>query len=293
MEEAIKVKSPLKPVKIMVTPVLREHGWLPKGHDGQFLFTGATVRYSLVYDSSRRQYIDPLTPEEREWFESEDAGLGFKRGTLSLVKTSPKDTLYWETLEVIVDKNGLELDLMNPIDYLKYKLLKTNSKHIAPDLKSKHNKPSYKFALVNQADEVEVKVMKSDNKKRAYIEFGKLEDSFDKMLAFCLVYNRTYGLPTGKLVSKNTSKETLISIIDEIVDKHTDNFLKVINDSNFTLAAKLERALDAKILVKTSDGYEFKDKFIAATMPEVIEYFNNPKNNKAAIELMNKLEVTE
>lgn len=291
--EATKVKSPLVQKTIRVTPVLKNNGWLPKGHDGQFLFTGSVIRYSLIYDPSRRQYVDPLTPEEREWFESEESGLGFKRGTLSLTKTDSKQTLYWETLEVVIDKNGMDLNLNEPIDYLRYKLLKTNAKWIAPDLKSQNKKPSYKFALVDQDDEIEVKVMKSDNKKRAYIEFGRMEDSFDKMLSFCLIYQREYGLPNGKLVSKNTSKDTLIAAIDEIVDKHTEKFLDIISNSNFTLAANIERAIAGNIITMKDNIYKFETKTLGSSMAEVISYFNSPKNNTDMVKLMNKLEVNK
>ena len=284
-----EVNSPLLNKKILVKPIYRNGGFLKKGHDGHFLFSGASYEVCIPYSEPKRQYEDPLTESERKYFESEDGGLALGKGDLSIYK---KKNNFWEQMFIKLDKNTLTLDLTNPMDYLRYKLLLINKNTIAPSWADKDRKYSYKYALVDEDDETSVKAAKGHTKMEAYKHLGKIEDSFDKMLAFCQIYKNSKALPGNKLVSKRTSKSALYAIISEIVDTETELFLDIIKDPNFNISAEVEKALEVKIIEETDNEYLFDGKIIATTKPELIAYFSNVKNQKKYIELKNKLEVT-
>lgn len=285
------IKSPLKNKTILVRPIYRNGGFLKKGHDGHFLYTGATYEVCIPYSNSQRQYVDPLTDEERKYFESPEGGLALSPGDLSIYK---KKNNFWEQLSVILDKTSLTLDLSNPMDYLRYKLLLTDSVHIAPTLADKDRKYSYKYVLVDTDDEEQVKANQAYTRNEAYKQFGKIEDSFDKMLSVCQIYSNTKSLPGNKKVSKRTSKDALVAIIDEIISEDMNLFLDIVTDPNFSIAAEIEKGLDSKIIEKDSDNnFTFEGDVIGRNKQDLIGFFSNVKNQKKYITLKNKLDVTE
>lgn len=256
-------KTVLKNEKVTVTPIVRRGNWLPKGHDGEFMFTGAKQRF-CVPRLPNGALIDPLNDDERAYFESTEGGLSLKPGDLSVYK---KEGNYWEKLEIVLDKNGLTLDLSNPMDYIKFAVLRCNKHVIAPNLSEALNKASYKFALVREEEKHAKKVKAADKNKIAWMEFGKISDSPDKMSKFLKVY--------GKQVAKNTKKDFLIGQISDIIDSDINGFIDTITDSQYEIKCFIQECLDKGVIVRVG-----KTNY---TIPSLEAKFNNQ------VELINYL----
>ena len=133
-EEMSEVKvNPLRREKIYVRWIPKEDG-LPKNHvlsggkaDGTYVyFVVPTLR-------STGQYKNILTNAEKDFLEE---ALGLDYNALSVYK---KENNYWDNYMVRIDdaKVGLHLDLSDPEDYIKYKVLLANSDFVAPSVQER------------------------------------------------------------------------------------------------------------------------------------------------------------
>ena len=109
--------------KVLVVPVRRKGRWLPDNHEASFLFKHSYFQVVVPKDGKTGELRDPLTPEERAYFENKASGLALNSGDLSTLK---KDDNFWTNFRVKLDKNVLQLDLSKPMDYLRYKVLLVN-----------------------------------------------------------------------------------------------------------------------------------------------------------------------
>ena len=147
--------------QIRVVPILRQHqrGMFPKGHDGEFMYTGCRRGYPLAIDIKRNQLISILTKEEQDFFERE---LDMEPGSLSIYK---KKDNFWHTFYVYIDKDGVTLNLNDPMDNLKWRVLKVNPE-IAPSWEERNNSAEFMFALVDEEYLIHDEVKKSDKLKK-------------------------------------------------------------------------------------------------------------------------------
>ena len=64
-------ESILTDKKVKVVPVYRNGGWLPQGHDGEFMFTGTVCEFDLPISMKTGRLVNILTKEEQAFFEKE------------------------------------------------------------------------------------------------------------------------------------------------------------------------------------------------------------------------------
>jgi len=122
--------------RVFVKPIIKKGKWLSEEHSGNFMYDNTKMTITVPISSQTGELIDPLTPEERAYFEDKKAsGLAFEPGDLSTFKKSnPSQGTYnyWHTYDYrlrkdqsIVDQQTVLdiLDLSKPMDYIKYKVL--------------------------------------------------------------------------------------------------------------------------------------------------------------------------
>lgn len=283
--EQVKVNFTLPDKKVMVVPVRRNGGWLPNNHEASFLFKHSYVRLVLPRTQTGA-YVDPLTQEEREYFESDNAGLALKKGDLLIHK---KENNFWKKYKVKLDKNVLQLNLSDPEDYIKYKVLLANKDLIAPSSSEKFAKGTYRFAIEEEGYQNDEKVKAAFNKKDAYKFFGKIDNSPTKMRDFINVYNiRNKG---NKTVPPNATSEFLIAEIEKIIEKDIVGFVALSKDATYEKQVLIFNALRAGALKR--DGMTYKtpeDITLGDSMNSVINYFDAPENSEELIKLKARIE---
>jgi len=231
--------------KVILKPIVKPGGMNPTGHDGEFMYTGTQIQFVLPYNVRKGRLESILSPEVQEFFEKElDTDLNIHKKTDN----------FWFNFRINIRKddklmqNGLVLDLSDPIDNLRYKLLKIQPA-VAASWSDRFKRGEYRFALVdeNELDEGRAKI--ADRKKEAYMFLGKVEGSKKKMVDFLRVY--------GKHPQKDATLEFLKGEIDKIIEepKELDQMLKVIKDPDYEMKLFLEDAVDAGAITKKSRKY--------------------------------------
>jgi len=280
-----KGKSPLRDAKILVTPIRRKGGWLPPGHEAEFLFKHSAWTLTLPKDKLTGQYKDPFTAEEKVFFEGQ-AGLALKADDLSIYK---KEDNFWDTYKIKVDKNLKVLDLSKAMDYMTYKVLLQNTEFVAPSAAEKFAKGSYKFALVEEGYENVEKVKAASSKKEAYKFFGKIDDSASKMSNFLNVYYTQR--PGGKQVPPTAKREFLIVEIEKLIEQDLTGFLDLARDDKYDAKVLIYNALKTGALER--DGMTFKTPegtIIGDNMGLVLNFLADPKNTEEVMQIKGRIE---
>ena len=183
--------------KVHVKPILRSGRWLPDGHSGSFMYDHTGLRIVVPMDKNTGRLHDPLTKEERRFFETE-AGLDFEIGDLNPYK---KTDNFWHTFavhvrksdDIVTDKTVLmTLNLSVPMDYISYKVLLANSAAdgglVAPEWDKRLYSGTYRIALQHEGQQYIEKIKKADMMKKAYKHLSKIDSSSDAMYDFLTIY---------------------------------------------------------------------------------------------------------
>lgn len=272
--------------KIMIVPVRRKGGWLPPEHEGSFLFKHSYVRLIVPMNERTGDLLDPLTIKEREFFESDKAGLALKKGDLLIHN---KEATFWPEFQIKLDKHLTQLDLSDPMDYLTYKVLLVNKRLVAPSNAEKFNKASYKFVIVEEGYQNETRVKAASSKKEAYKFMGKIDSSKQAMRDFLNVYNTQK--PGGKSVPPNATESFLIAELDRLVEDNLTDFLGLARDKNYEKKVLIFNAMKARALVR--EGMTFKTPegvVIGENLNAVISWMNDDANNEEVIKIKGRID---
>lgn len=223
--------------KVKVVPIIRQGTWLPKGHDGEFMFTGTSAPISLPMNRTGT-LINPLTPEEQDFLENI---LAKNPGDLSIYKD--KKTSFWTKYYVKLDKEGDVLDLNDPNDYIKFKVLKANRELIAHSFEDRYSVPTARWMLVDLDHEIQEAAKEADLMQSVWMEFGAIKNNVSKL-------RNVLKIHTNKQVAKNSKHDFLISEVKKIVENNPNNFIKIIQDSNFEMRCFIEEAIDAGAIIR-------------------------------------------
>lgn len=294
------------PVKkeVLVKPIIKKGKWLSEEHSGNFMYDNTRMIITVPINAQTGELVDPLTPEEREFFENKKlSGLDFNPGDLSVYKKSnPKTDSYnfWHLFEYRITKNDSvvgdntvldKLNLGKPMDYIKYKVLLANSGNgglCAPDWESRFNQGTYRIAVVDAGYQEEEKASKLDKLGEAYTYIKKISKSHTKMYELLSIY----WLENRNAIKPNTDStvDWLKAEINKLVEKDIDKFLELINSNyeekllihNGTLCGAISRVGAMFVL---ADGTP-----IGNTLAEAIMYFKDERHNEEKLRLIAQIE---
>ena len=243
-EESI---NPLRAEKAIVRFVPHQGG--PEGDDPRHVLSGgkaegAPDRFCVPILRSTGAYKNVLTDSEKEFLEER---LGLESNALSVYR---KVNNYWDNYFVTVDKNGLTLDLLDPGQYIQYKVLLANTETIAPSLEDLQDRPktTYRYVLVKEDDESRIENSKMDTTMQCYKEFGKIDSDKDTMRVLVeLLDLRPYAV--------NTKTEFLRSRINQLIQADAKTFLKTITDPMLHTKVILRRAVELGKVSRRGDYY--------------------------------------
>lgn len=284
--EKTTLKSPLIDKKLLVVPVRRKGGWLPDGHAAQFLHNNSYWRAACKRDQRTGLFVDPLTHDERTFFESSKSGMALKEGDLSIYK---EEKNYWENFTIKLRDEVRVLDLMNPKDYITWKVLLTNSDTIAPSAADKFSKGTYKFVIQEEGYQDDTRVKANSNKKEAYKFLGKIDTSKEKMRDFLGLY--LTNKPGGKSVPPDAKESFLIAELDKIIETDLSGFLALARDKDYDKKLLVLKGLKARAI--TRKGMEFQTaegQSMGVNLQEAIAYLDNPLHSEEVIKIKQRIE---
>jgi hypothetical protein len=239
--------NPLRNEKIYVRFVPHENGFVG-GNKQHVLYggkaDGATLSLCVPILRSTGNYKNILTNEEKDYLEEV---LGLDDNALSVYK---KTDNYWDNYRVSLTKEGIHLNLSDPEDFIRYKVLLANSDIIAPSVQERIERPkvTYQFELVRESEESTLENAKMDATMASYKEFGKIESDIDTMRVLVeLLDARPYAI--------NTKAEFLRARINTLIQKDPKVFLSNITDPLLHTKVIIRRAQELGKITKRADYY--------------------------------------
>ena len=236
-------------------------------------------------DSAYRQFTVPmldngklqnvLTDSEKEFLEK---ALGLPDNGLSIYRT---ENNFWKNQYVRLGKTETRLDLSDPNDYIKYKILLANKNLICPDLKTLQDrqKATYQYVMISEGDEAKASMNRVNSRKEAYKEFGKIENDKDTLRLIVETM-------TSRPVAQSVSLETLAGQIDKLIENNAKMFLNIIQDPLLKTKVLLRNGIEAGVVVDRSGLLYMRDNGAPlcesgdSTLNVAAEYLNKPKNQE-------------
>lgn len=296
--EKNSVKSPetivncLRNERIIIRHIPKESGMItnPK----HILFGGMAenaVRTFVVPRLSSGMFVNILTDSEKTFLEEV---MGLEYNALSIYK---KIDNFWDDSNeggisrVRLTKQDNYLNLADPEDYIRYKILLANKDYIAPSLQALQDSPkaTYQFVIISEGDETKSAKDNMSATMKCYKEFGKVENDINTLRVIVETIDGRPTAPTVKL-------EFLQSRINTLIQADSKIFLRVITDPMLNTKVLIKKAVEAGLIVNRgnylylkSDNSPLCSINEEPTLNMAAKYLNAPKNQEIKFALEAKL----
>ena len=269
MKEDNEIKSFLFDKKVKIVPVFRDGVMITeKDHVGYYRFDDTKIGWVLPLSKSRRTLVPILTNDEKEFFEKTlDLDLNFYK----------KKDNFWHKfrVEIMINddfkKNGVTLDLSDPMDNLKWRLWKT-AIFMAPSWEERFDKGEYTMAMVD-ADYKEVqRSVKSAKNIKAYKHLGKIEGSHTKCYDFLMIY--ALQNPKAKHPDSEATTESLVAELQRLIDEDIDSYLAIAEDEHYDTKLLIHRAVAMEAITKkwnTKEYFTPEGKLLGTSLDQVVK----------------------
>ena len=237
------------------------------------------VRSFVVPKLSSGMFVNILTDSEKDYLEYI---MGLEPNALSIYK---KVDNFWDDSNdngisrVRLTKQDNFLNLADPEDYIRYKILLANKNHIAPSLQALQDYPkaTYQFVLIEEGEEIKQARSKMDITMECYKEYGKIEDEYNLLR---VIVESLDGRPTAL----NTKIEFLQSKINDYIQSDAKTFLKVIKDPYLKTKSLIKQCVEEGLISRRGDQYYLKSDNSPlcfdgdSTLTNAAKYLDHPKN---------------
>lgn len=230
-------------------------------------------------------YVNVLTDSEKEFLEDY---MGLEKNALSVHR---KNDNYWDNFFVPLRKQSNYLDLSDPNDYIKYKVLLANKDYIADSLQTLEDKrkATYQYVMVEEGEETSKANRNMSFTMQAYMEFGKIQDDYDTIRVIVEILD-------GKPVSNKTKIEYLKERINNLIQKDAKIFVRTAQDVLLPTKVLIKKAIEAGIisnragfLYLKSDGSPLCGDNEEPTMNIAAKFLNLPKNQTLKFSIESKI----
>lgn len=241
------------------------------GYGGLFDGNSVTVCVPVL---SNGNFKNILTNEEKDFLEN---ALGLDSNALSVYKT---ENNYWKNYKIRIEKEGLKLNLSDPNDYIRYKVLLANKNIVAPSVQERIDRPkaTYRFEIVRSGEEASMESLKMDSTMESYKEFGKIENDIDTLRVLV-------ELLDGRPYSSTESAVFFKSRVNQLIQKDPKRFLQYIKDPLLHTKMIIRRSVElGKVSMKNdyyylaSSGAPLCEQNEKSTLSVAARFLNQPAN---------------
>ena len=282
----------LRNERVIIRHIPKESGMVtnPK----HILFGGMAenaVRTFVVPRLSSGMFVNILTDSEKAFLEKV---MGLEYNALSIYK---KVDNFWDDSNesgisrVRLTKQDNYLNLADPEDYIRYKILLANKDYIAPSLQALQDSPkaTYQFVIISEGDETKSAKDNMSATMKCYKEFGKIENDINTLRVIVETIDGRPTAPTVKL-------EFLQGRINTLIQADSKIFLRVITDPMLSTKVLIKRAIEAGLisnrgnyLYLKSDNTPLCEVNEEPTLNIAAKFLNAPKNQEIKFALEAKL----
>lgn len=243
------------------------------------------VRWLTVPRLTSGMYVNVLTNAEKACLEEV---MGLEYNALSIYN---KVDNFWDNYQVRLTKQDNFLNLADPDDYIKYKVLLANKDLIAPSLQDleDHPKATYQFVIIHENEESQASKKKMNATMQAYMEFGKIQENADILRT---IIETIDGRPT----SKNSKIEFLQEKVGKLIQADARLFVRVVTDPLLSTKVLIKKAIEGGLisnrggmLYLKADGTPLCGDNEEPTLNIAAKYLNMPKHQDLKFSLEAKL----
>lgn len=243
------------------------------------------VRWLTVPRLTSGMYVNVLTNAEKAYLEEV---MGLEYNALSIYN---KVDNFWDNYQVRLTKQDNFLNLADPDDYIKYKVLLANKDLIAPSLQDleDHPKATYQFVIIHENEESQASKKKMNATMQAYMEFGKIQENADILRT---IIETIDGRPT----SKNSKIEFLQEKVGKLIQADARLFVRVATDPLLSTKVLIKKAIEGGLisnrggmLYLKADGTPLCGDNEEPTLNIAAKYLNMPKHQDLKFSLEAKL----
>ena len=277
------------PNKIIRIKAVIKKGWLPEGHDGEFQYSSTKDIFTCPIDSNSGNFVKVLTDEERLFLERE---LNLPAGNMShYSKSSPKSGKFsfWSsrTTSLKIDRNGIVLDLSDPLQYAHYRMLITNTDLIAPSWDERGAKSTYRYAVVDSKHEELADFRKAELEGEAWAKYHEMGRSEEEMRDFLAVFH-------NKQVPKDATKKWLLGQLGRCISEDLPKFMKIANDSTYRTKVFLQKAITAGVVKKKGSKFYFiGNSETVLTEAQMIEELDPVNNSERYVSVKAQIDMAD
>lgn len=235
------------------------------------------------------QFVNVLTDNEMAFLEQT---MRLDKGALGVY--NKRDNLWDDNNpeclgKVILHKQNNYLDLNDPIDYIKYKVLLANKDKICPSLQELEDRPkaTYQFVIVSENAETQMNLSKNDIKMNCYVEFGAFRNDAHTLRTILEIMS-------GRPLATNTKIDYLQSKTMDAIEGDPRRFLSVVRDELLPIKVLIKRAVEAGLITRRNDLYYYEgnpmcDMGEDSTLTNAAKYLGNIKRSELKYSLEAKL----
>lgn len=248
-KNSIEPINPLRKEKVIVRYVPKENDNITdRKHVAFGGMMDNAVKGFTVPMLSNGTYRNVLTDNEKSYLEDL---LGLEINALSVY--NKKDN-YWENYLIRLTKQDTILDLSDPEDYIKYKVLLANKDTIAPSMKTlrEARKATYEYVIMEPNEEFSDSRNRVNNTMKCFEEFGAVKDNFDVLR--CIIETID-----GRPVANNTKIEFLQGKATDLISSNPKLFLDTITDPLLNTKIVIKKAVEAGLISKRGEYYYFRE----------------------------------
>lgn len=258
------------------------------------LYGGMAENASKVFTVPRLSsglFVNVLTDSEKAFLENI---MRLEPNALSIYK---KVDNFWDDSNdkgisrVRLGKQDNYLNLSDPEDYIRYKILLANKDYIAPSLEALQDSPkaSYQFVIISEEDETKNAKVNMSTTMKCYKEFGKIEEDADVLRVIIETID-------GRPLSSTSKLEFLQTKANDLIQADSRLFLKVITDPMLSTKVLIRKSIEAGLISKRgnylylrSDNTPLCETNEEPTLNIAAKYLNHPKHQEVKFSLEAKL----
>ena len=260
---------------------------LPANHICSKGMVDGARRIFTVPRLSSGLFVNVLTDAEKDYLEMV---MGFEKNALSIYK---KKDNFWDDSndnginKVILFKEDNYLDLRNPEDYIRYKILLANKHRICPSQADYDKAPlrSYEFIILAEKEEAKRDSIRIETKQQCYMEFGKMDDNRYKMAMVVELFE-------GHPVNPKSEISWLKARIDAGINSNASKMFSIMKDEYLDTKILIKRSLDAGTIYQKGLYFYLQqtnepmcEEREEPTFDNAAKYLNSPKRQQVKFAL--------
>lgn len=237
------------------------------------------------------QYMNVLTKNEKDFLEQ---AMGLEPNALNVYR---KNDNFWDDSnpkgigKVVLHKQDNYLDLSNPVDYIRYKILLANKDQIAASIQELEDRPkaTYQFVIISENAEAKSNLSKMDATMQCYTEYGAIRDDKDTLRTIIELLESRPTSPQVKL-------DYLQGKVNEYIQKDPRRFLNTITDEYLPAKVLIKRCIEAGLIswrnnlyYLRQDGSPLCEMSEESTLNNAAKYISSVKHQELKYQLEAKL----